>query len=254
MDPQLIRAFIAALVLLLPVPCQQMAPIVGATNQVAGCGSFTTANAIGLYDGDTPGLTDGAAVGTWSDTGGASNTLSQATGGFKPVYRTNILNGHAVVEFQHAAGSRMTFASAFNPSTVVSYFAVIKPLSLGNTRFLIGGGTGAFSMQITTANKQEVDKQGIINDGNSNTALSSSAFQRISFTIDGSGNWAYGYNGSADGTGTTVATYTANTTVVGDQDNTGSNVLDAQVALLIIYSTVTDMSNNNTVASCKYGI
>lgn len=45
------------------------------------------------------GLADGAAVATWSDTSGNARDASQATVGFRPLYKTAIIGGKPVVRF-----------------------------------------------------------------------------------------------------------------------------------------------------------
>ncbi len=45
------------------------------------------------------GLTDGAAVGTWSDVSGQGNDATQSDGAMRPTYRTNVVNGLPAVRF-----------------------------------------------------------------------------------------------------------------------------------------------------------
>jgi len=56
------------------------------------------------------GLADNAAVSSWSDSSGNSNTASQGTGAVQPIYKTNIRNGLPAVRFD-GAGDYMTLAS-----------------------------------------------------------------------------------------------------------------------------------------------
>lgn len=47
------------------------------------------------------GLSDGDKLGTWEDQSGNGNDVTQAAADNKPVYNTNILNGHPAVRFKY---------------------------------------------------------------------------------------------------------------------------------------------------------
>lgn len=69
-----------------------------------GCGGagFTPASIANLaawYRADALALANNAAVSSWPDGSGTANTLSQATGGNQPLFKTNIVNGKPVVRF-----------------------------------------------------------------------------------------------------------------------------------------------------------
>lgn len=51
------------------------------------------------YDATTISASDNDPVGTWADSSGNGRTLTQATAGLRPTYRTNIQNGRPVVRF-----------------------------------------------------------------------------------------------------------------------------------------------------------
>ena len=59
---------------------------------IAGCGLWLDASQI-------TGMSDGDAVSTWSDLSGNGNHLTQSDVNKKPVYKTNIKNGRAVVRW-----------------------------------------------------------------------------------------------------------------------------------------------------------
>ncbi len=61
-------------------------------DQISGCELWLNASQI-------TGLSDGAAVGTWSDQSGLGNDATQGTAGYKPLYKTNIINGKPIVRF-----------------------------------------------------------------------------------------------------------------------------------------------------------
>lgn len=51
------------------------------------------------WKADALSLSDGDAVGTWTDSSGLGYDMTQGTAGYKPIYRTNRINGKAAVDF-----------------------------------------------------------------------------------------------------------------------------------------------------------
>ncbi len=68
-----------------------------------GVGS-SSSNVVWLRSDEITGLTDGADVLTWNDGSGNSNTFSQPSSTFSPVYRTGVINGLPVVRFNKSNG------------------------------------------------------------------------------------------------------------------------------------------------------
>jgi hypothetical protein len=82
------------------------------------------------------GLSDGAAVGTWSDSSGLGNDATEGTGGFQPTYQTNEVNGLPCVRFDGTddrlsiVGTNMLAAS--NNAAGFTAFAYVNLSSQSN--------------------------------------------------------------------------------------------------------------------------
>lgn len=92
----------------------------------------TTINAGSPVDGDK--------VSSWTDKSGHSNSASQATSGFQPVYHTGIVNSKSAVLFNTGSGTYMTMPNTnFMPTgggfTVI---LVIRPTSIGSENLMFG--------------------------------------------------------------------------------------------------------------------
>jgi hypothetical protein len=87
---------------------------------IAGLKFWIRANTLSLSDNDP--------VTTWPDESGNGNDVSQSTAGFKPVFKTNILNGLPIVRFD---GIDDTLTGGFT-ITYGSVFAVANFNSGGN--------------------------------------------------------------------------------------------------------------------------
>lgn len=86
--------------------------------KIAGCKLWLKADAI-------TGLVNSDPVGTWPDSSGTGNDVTQATAGSKPLYKTNIINGLPTVLFD---GSDDFMASgAVSSTTSNSQFIVTQP-------------------------------------------------------------------------------------------------------------------------------
>lgn len=97
-------------------------------------------NLVAYFKADNVVGVDGAAVATWPDSGGGGYDLLQATGANKPVKKTAIVNGHAVVRFD---GINDYLAHATLPATGVStiYIVAKETAAVGATQTLIDRGT-----------------------------------------------------------------------------------------------------------------
>lgn len=89
----------------------------------AGIGNSTN-NVLWVKAGDIVGLNDGDDITTWLDTSGNGNDLSQPNTSFKPVYRTNIVNGQPVVRFNKTNGRLRKNPFNSFPSTQITSIVV----------------------------------------------------------------------------------------------------------------------------------
>ena len=74
------------------------------------------------------GLSDGDAVATWLDETTNNNDFSQATASFRPVYKTNILNGKPIVRFD-GIDNGLISANPIIPASDFTLFIVLKSAS-----------------------------------------------------------------------------------------------------------------------------
>jgi hypothetical protein len=99
--------------------------ITNAGRSSAGPGFFVTtfsplalANQQAWLRADSLGLTDGAAVVTWTDLYGLGNSPTQATSAKRPVFKTSILNGRGVVRFASASAQWLTLPTYASPASL----------------------------------------------------------------------------------------------------------------------------------------
>lgn len=83
-------------------------------------------NLVAWYRADSLSLNDGDPVASWVDSSGTGNTVTQATSGKKPTFKTNIRNGLPVLRF--AGGQKLT-GPASSISAPYSIFVAGNPTS-----------------------------------------------------------------------------------------------------------------------------
>ncbi len=82
---------------------------------IAGCTLWLKADSLVLNNSDP--------VSTWTDSSGSGNDMSQATGGFQPLYKTSIINSLPSVLFD-GVDDFMSKTGTFN---IASFFIVTQP-------------------------------------------------------------------------------------------------------------------------------
>ncbi|MCB0482369.1 MAG: T9SS type A sorting domain-containing protein [Flavobacteriales bacterium] len=108
-----------------------------------GVGSSTT-NVLWLEADNISSLVDGDDITTWADGSGNSNDLSQSNASFKPVYKTNILNGFPAVRFNKSNGRiRKTGFASFPTSAITAIYVNIN--SESNDALLSYASTGSYN-------------------------------------------------------------------------------------------------------------
>ena len=88
---------------------------------------------------DTLALSDGDAIATWTDRSGNSNDLTQSTEILKPLYKTNILNGHPAILFD---GNNDYIQSTISVPNKYSVIAVYKQTVPGSFSIAVSWGSG----------------------------------------------------------------------------------------------------------------
>lgn len=92
-----------------------------------------TTNLWAHWKANSLSLSDNDAVASWADSSGNGYTMSQATAGNKPVYKTNIVNGYPAVLFTSASSQFMaTSGNGPGGTTDLSIIWVVQ-WATGNT-------------------------------------------------------------------------------------------------------------------------
>lgn len=123
----------------------------GMDAQSGGGGYTPPASTIAWYKADAiTGLSDGDPVGTWNDSSGSGNSISQ-TGSARPTYKTSIINSLPVVRFDGSDDKLLSspFSSAISqPNTIV---IVTKSI-----------GAGAYAYDgLSSGNRHLLDMNGV---------------------------------------------------------------------------------------------
>jgi hypothetical protein len=96
----------------------------------------SSSNILWLKADNISSLSDNDDITTWSDASGNSNDLSQSNASFKPIYKTNVLNGFPSVRFNKANGRiRRTGFTSF-PTTAITAIYVNINNAENNDAFL----------------------------------------------------------------------------------------------------------------------
>lgn len=204
------------------------------------------------------GLSDGAAVASWSDRSGNSRTLTQATGGAQPLYKANILNGLPVVRMDGSndylsytvpgadmiSGPLFTVFAVWKNVTDASAFAAVMSLVSG------GAPTdyGSSGCAVIGSNDGSSPSAGT-NDYRANTTLSSKSgtqgltVHQTTHLWDGTNN-TLRYDGTAQTPVASAGDLFGHTIYVGCRyTGSPSNFNTKDYAEMLIYSTAVSGAN-----------
>ena len=219
------------------------------------------------------GLNDGDAVTTWSDLSGSGNDATQATASLKPIYRTSIINGRAVVRFDGVNDVlSMGTALNFERTDTFTIFVVAKPTSTASNDGLIAKRGAAAAYTGWTFLKTSNNTLGfqLINNFSGGNYLQSltggptnitGSFRILGMTYAGtsliSGVLLY-INGAAetftaDLDSLSASILTAAPSNIGNINN-GGNALTGDVAEIIVFNSVLSAANRQRVESYLAGI
>lgn len=207
--------------------------------QITGCVLWLKADQINL--------TDGAAVGTWTDQSTAANSCTQSTVANKPVYHTNVINGLPAVQFDGIA-QYMSFTSTGAFVLPFSAFVVIRPTADTSAQISYatvlenGGGNnnGCFIAVKLTASVWGTFTNADLSSGN---ALTSANNYLLETTGAASSTFLYQKG---------VQVATSATSESGGSGGLGSNPLSSRwykgyIAEAIVYNTVLSSPNRISV-------
>lgn len=139
------------------------------------------------------GLADGASVATWADSSGSGNDATQSTAGYRPIYKTGIVNGLPVVRLDGADDWLST--PSIGSIATWTVFVVAKNTTMSGAFFLATGSDNAALITDFTAGKWEYFDAPRTVIGNTSTTL----FAVITSAVGGSagGVWYIGRAASA---------------------------------------------------------
>lgn len=139
------------------------------------------------------GLADGASVATWADSSGSGNDATQSTAGYRPIYKTGIVNGLPVVRLDGADDWLST--PSIGSIATWTVFVVAKNTTMSGAYFLAAGSDNAALITDFTAGKWEYYDSPRTVIGNTSTTL----FAVITSAVGGSagGVWYIGRAASA---------------------------------------------------------
>jgi hypothetical protein len=123
---RLLLSLLLLLVVALPSGADRRGILLSKKEQAAGGGASGPGGvSSGLtvwLKADALSLSDNDPVATWTDSSGSGNDFAQATSGFRPTYKTGILNGKAVVRFDGSDDVLTHAALGLSAATVFVVF------------------------------------------------------------------------------------------------------------------------------------
>lgn len=224
----------------------------------------------GVLNPSLAAAVDGDAVASWTDQSAIGNNATQGTGGNRPIFRTNIINGYPVLRF---STNQFVDAGATPGITNSFYFFIV----LKQSSFTAGGtadGSGTYIIDRTSAtnqltsfkmvntNKYFLQKRNDNNSGLggpvSTAAATTSAFAIVDFYRNAGTEYGQFLNGVANGTsGDDAGTLTGPTLRVGRHTSTSNGGLDGDLAEMAVYNAniaSTDRAKIESYLAIKYGI
>lgn len=172
----------------------------------------------------------------------APNTLGGIAGGGTATRSATQLNGHGVCAFPGTVGSSyaLDFGVSLNSgATIFAVWLAAAGANSGGSPF-ISGPSGCLELRAeTSTNAISLLKSQVALIGTSSSALTVGTAYQFNATYDGTSAYAFRIARAPAGSGSTAATITAASTVVGS-DSTGATLgrLTGSLAELAVYSRV----------------
>ncbi len=213
------------------------------------------------YKADSLSLSDGAGVGSWTDSSGNSNTVAQLTSARQPTFETNELNSKPILRFDGSNDilSDGDIADLDVGTGDIWMAAVFKSTDDSGAQFFFEKGTTSFGLMTTAAGVLQARLGGTTNipsqsAGNwSRTAFVIVTAARVSSTCNGF------VNGSAmTTTGTTNSTSISNSDVLDiGASAVGGNPLTGDMAEILVGGATLDDNQRFKIEGYlahKYGL
>jgi len=194
------------------------------------------------------GLVDGDAVSSWPDLSANGYHATQTDAAKKPTYKTNILNGKAVVRFDGGDFLASNCPADTKPVTIffVATFtnfttgrSVLGPSADGARQLRASGTTGKVSLLQAT----------IAPVGTSNDALTAGVPAVCAVTF-GAAGYAFYINGSPSGSGASAGTFTAGaTSLIGARSTLLNDPMLGDIPEIIQFDSVLSASDLTKVTN-----
>ena len=209
-----------------------------------------------LSTGETAVAADSDPVGSWADLSGNGRTLTQSTTNNRPVYKTGVLNGKPVIDFD---GVNDSMIASFTLAQPITYFLVYRydaTITTGNPRVFDGATGNSMSFFGSTSNTL----MGIFAGSSADPLISMTQRTQFSITeIQANGaSTAVRVNGAIAGFGTTnnIGASSPDGIRLGAFSQSAA-FGDVSFAEVLIYSSIIAESASRQVRSYlgkKYGI
>lgn len=200
---------------------------------LSGAGDVTTDTSLLLDLQADAGLSlsDNDPVALWINQNGSGNDATQP-GGSKPTFKATAgPGGRPCVRF---VGGVLSLDTAIALGAACTIFAVVKPPD-SNPRTIIAGATGCVQYRINGL-KQNLVKQAQVDIASSTTNLSTSAFQQVNMTWNGT-TATFRLGGAADGSTNNAQTITVASVDIGFSGGEGQT-FEGDMCMLKIYDRV----------------
>lgn len=207
---------------------------------------------------DSLGLSDGAAVDTWTDYSGTSNSAT-STGSQRPIFKTAIINGLAVVRFD-GSDDLMSFPN--DPLGVTTTFTVMQlnaPPSNQTTYaplVITGSNTPGLRILARTSTTNWGTYTGSDLDSGENLVSGTPALLEMSTTTTGTILYRDGVQKATSGARAMGDALGVNYIGAEPQDK-GGGFVNADIAEVVIYEVVLSTENRQAIEDylgTKYGI
>ena len=173
------------------------------------------------------GLSDNDPVALWVNQNGSGNDATGNTQ--KPTFKATAgPGGRPTVRF----GSQMTLDSSIAIGSACTIFCVLKPTA-SQIGTVIGGTIGCVQYRVNGL-KMNLVKQELVDIATSSTNLSTSAFQQVNMTWDGT-TATFRLGGAADGNTSNAQTISVASIDIGQA---ASQAITADICMLKIYNRV----------------
>lgn len=194
------------------------------------------------------GLADNDPVPFWENQNFSGNDVSQGTPAQQPTFKATAgPGGRPTVRFPGNLG----LDTAIDIGAACTIFAVLKPSS-SHIGTIIGGSIGCVQYRINGL-KMNLVKQEQVDVATSGTNLSTSAFQQVNMTWDGT-TATFRLNSAADGNTSNAQTITVDSTTVG---TAASQTFNGDLCMLKIYDRVLtggEISAEEAAITTRWGV